>query len=88
MNMITAKTSVVGLIGWPVSHSVSPAMHNAAFAHLGLDWTYLPLPVDPARPDAVSQAVVGLRALGLRGATITQPNSATAMPDIPTVTTG
>ena len=80
MNMITAKTSVVGLIGWPVSHSVSPALHNAAFAHLGLDWTYLPLPVDPARPDAVNQAVLGLRALGLRGANVTVPHKQAVIP--------
>jgi Shikimate 5-dehydrogenase len=33
----------VGIIGWPVSHSVSPAIHNAAFAALDLDWTYVPL---------------------------------------------
>jgi shikimate dehydrogenase len=86
MNMITAKTSVVGLIGWPVSHSVSPAMHNAAFAHLGLDWAYLPLPVDPARPDAVAQAVLGLRALGLRGANVTVPHKQAVMPALDQLT--
>ena len=86
MNMITAKTSVVGLIGWPVSHSVSPALHNAAFAHLGLDWTYLPLPVDPARPDAVIQAVLGLRALGLRGANVTVPHKQAVMPALDRLT--
>jgi shikimate dehydrogenase len=84
--MITAKTSVVGLIGWPVSHSVSPAMHNAAFAHLGLDWAYLPLPVDPARPDAVVQAVQGLRALGLRGANVTVPHKQAVMPALDRLT--
>ena len=41
---ISAKTTLVGLIGWPVSHSVSPAMHNAAFVDLGLTWCYLPVP--------------------------------------------
>ena len=44
---ISARTTLVGLIGWPVSHSVSPAMHNAAFAEQGLNWCYVPLPVDP-----------------------------------------
>ncbi|MFN8457049.1 MAG: hypothetical protein U0401_20700 [Anaerolineae bacterium] len=39
---ITGKTSLVGLIGWPVEHSLSPTMHNAAFAQLGLDWAYMP----------------------------------------------
>jgi len=37
----------VGLIGWPVEHSVSPTMHNAAFAALGLNWHYVALPVLP-----------------------------------------
>lgn len=37
----------VGLLGWPVGHSVSPAMHNAAFAALGLDWQYTALAVPP-----------------------------------------
>ena len=40
---------MVGLIGWPVEHSISPAMHNAAFAALGLDWVYVPLPVPSDR---------------------------------------
>lgn len=66
-----ASTRLVGLIGWPVSHSVSPAMHNAAFAALGLNWAYLPLPVPPAR---VGDAVLGLRALGLCGANVTVPH--------------
>lgn len=77
--MITSKTSIVGLIGWPVSHSVSPAMQNAAFAHRGLNWAYLPLPVDSSRPDAVTQAVLGLRALGLRGANVTVPHKQAVM---------
>jgi len=69
-----ARTQLVGLIGWPVSHSRSPAMHNAAFAALGLDWAYLPLPValDPA--ERIGEAVRGLRALGLRGANVTVPH--------------
>ena len=54
---------MVGLIGWPVGHSVSPAMHNAAFAALGLDWCYVPLPV-PIEPAArIGEAVQGVRAL-------------------------
>ena len=76
---ISGKTTLVGLIGWPVSHSVSPAMHNAAFDHLGLDWRYVPLPVDPGRPDGVGEAVRGLRALGLRGANVTVPHKQAVM---------
>ena len=44
---IHGGTRTVGIIGWPVSHSLSPAIHNAAFAALDLDWTYVPLPVAP-----------------------------------------
>jgi shikimate dehydrogenase len=69
--MIGARTRLVGLLGWPVSHSASPAMHNAGFAALGLDWAYLPLGVEPARLGA---AVEGLRAFGFRGANVTVPH--------------
>jgi shikimate dehydrogenase len=77
---LTSSTKIVGLIGWPVSHSVSPLMHNAAFAALGLDWRYVPLPVDPQRPDAVRRAVQGLAALGMAGANVTVPHKQAVMP--------
>lgn len=77
---ITSSTKIVGLIGWPVNHSVSPLMHNAAFAALGLDWRYVPLPVDPGRPDAVRRAVLGLAALGMMGANVTVPHKQAVMP--------
>jgi shikimate dehydrogenase len=68
---LTGHTTLVGVIGWPVKHSLSPAMHNAAFAELGLDWVYVPLPV---YPDHVAEAVRGLRALGFAGANVTVPH--------------
>lgn len=68
---ITGKTSRVGLLGWPVEHSLSPAMHNAAFAHLGLDWVYLPLPVNPGD---VQAALKGLAALNFVGVNVTVPH--------------
>jgi shikimate dehydrogenase len=77
---ITGATQIVGLLGWPVSHSLSPAMHNAAFDYLGLDWRYVPLPVDAAAPAAIPQALGGLRALGLRGANVTVPHKQAVMP--------
>lgn len=77
---ISANATLVGLIGWPVSHSVSPAMHNAAFAALGLDWRYVPLPVDPTLPGAVGDAVRGLRAMGLRGVNVTVPHKQAVLP--------
>jgi shikimate dehydrogenase len=65
---ISAATQVYGLVGAPVSHSVSPAMHNAAFAACGLDAVYLPLPA----ADADDFVAFG-RALGVRGASVTIP---------------
>ncbi len=77
MPEISGTTKVVGLLGWPVAHSVSPQMHNAAFQALGLDWCYIPLPVPP---EALGDAVRGLRALGLRGANVTVPHKEAVIP--------
>jgi shikimate dehydrogenase len=68
---IRGSTRTVGVMGWPVEHSLSPVMHNAAFAASGLDWVYLPLPVPPGR---AREAVEGLRALGFAGANVTMPH--------------
>lgn len=64
-------TEKVGLIGWPVAHSVSPAMHNAAFAVLGLDWQYDLLPV---RPRGLARRVAALLEQGYRGFNVTVPH--------------
>ena len=61
----------MGIIGWPVEHSLSPRMHNAAFAALGLDWAYVALPTPP---DRLEEAVRGLAALGFAGASVTTPH--------------
>jgi len=74
---IDGHTQLVGLIGWPVAHSLSPAMHNAAFDALGLNWRYVPLPVPPGQVEA---AVRGLAALGFRGANVTTPHKQAVMP--------
>ncbi len=79
---ISGKTQLVGLIGYPVSHSVSPAMHNAAFAELGLEWCYVPLPVATEPAQRIGQALLGLRALGLRGANVTVPHKQAVMPHL------
>ena len=79
---ITGSTRLVGLIGWPVDHTLSPAVHNAAFAALGLDWAYVPLPVEPdaaadegvaAGEGRLGLAVRGLGAAGFAGANVTMP---------------
>jgi shikimate dehydrogenase len=74
--MIDGRTQLVGLIGWPVEHSLSPTMHNAAFDALGLNWRYVPLPVPPGQ---VKVAVRGLAALGFRGANVTVPHKQAVM---------
>ncbi len=68
---ISGATRLLGIIGWPVEHSLSPRMHNAAFAAVGLDWAYVPLPT-PA--DRLEEAVRGLAALGFAGANVTTPH--------------
>ncbi|MEX1020118.1 MAG: shikimate dehydrogenase [Litorilinea sp.] len=75
-----AKTEIVGLIGWPVSHSVSPAMQNAAFAAANLNWCFVPLPVPVEPASRVGEAILGLRALGLRGANVTVPHKQAIIP--------
>jgi shikimate dehydrogenase len=74
---ITGTTSLVGLIGWPVEHSLSPIMHNAAFAELELNWAYVPLPV---RPEDVRQALKGLAALNFVGVNVTVPHKQAVIP--------
>ncbi len=74
---------LVGLIGWPVGHSKSPAMHNAAFDAAGIDGRYVLLPV---HPDRVGAAVAGLRALGFRGANVTVPHKQAVIPFLDALT--
>lgn len=62
---------LAGVIGHPVRHSLSPAIHNAAFAACGLDWSYLAFDVAPGR---VGDAVRAVRALGLAGLSVTMPH--------------
>ncbi len=66
----------VCLIGWPVEHSLSPAMHNAAFEALGLGWRYELLPVPPGQLDATLE---GLRADNFRGGNVTVPHKSAVM---------
>ena len=74
--MLTGATRLVGLVGNPVTHSLSPRMQNAAFAARGLDWAYVPLPVGD---EAVEAAFAGLAALGFAGANVTIPHKTTAL---------
>jgi len=65
---INGTTRIYGILGRPVSHSLSPAMHNAAFRHLGINAVYVAFPVT----DLV-QAVAGLRGLAIGGVSVTIP---------------
>ncbi len=69
----SAATTVVGVIGDPVAHSLSPRLHNAAFTEMGLDWVSVGFPVAEG---AAAEALVGLRALGIRGLSVTMPHKA------------
>ena len=87
--VIRGTTQLLGVIGYPVKHSFSPLMHNAAIAHLQaqqadqdsfdsqLDYVYLPFPIEPAR---LEDAIAGFSAIGLRGFNITIPHKQTIIP--------
>jgi shikimate dehydrogenase len=78
-----AQTQLVGLIGWPVAHSLSPEMHNAAFAYAGINWRYVPLPVQAGQ---LHDALRGLIALGFRGANVTVPHKVDVIPLLDSIT--
>jgi shikimate dehydrogenase len=69
-------TTVYGIFGWPVAHSLSPAMHNAAFHALGLDSVYVPFAVPPER---LAQAVGAIVHLELKGVNLTLPHKHAAL---------
>ena len=71
LRRIGGATRVAAVIGWPVSHSLSPAIHNAAYEALELDWTYVAMPV---APESVAAAIAGVTALGLAGCNVTMPH--------------
>ena len=67
----SAASSVVGVIGDPVGHSLSPLLHNAAFDALGLDWVSAAFPVAAGQ---VAEALTGMRAFGIKGLSVTMPH--------------
>jgi shikimate dehydrogenase len=74
--MISGKTIVCGIIGDPIEHTMSPAMHNTAFQTLGLDYTYVPFRV---RSLELKKAIEGIRGLNLRGLNVTIPHKVAVM---------
>ena len=78
---INTDTQLCGVLGHPVKHSLSPAIHNAAFRHLGLNYVYLAFPVED-----VPHALHGIRALGnLRGFSVTIPHKVSVMAHLDTI---
>jgi shikimate dehydrogenase len=69
----SGATEVAGIIGDPVRHSISPAIHNAAYQALGIDWIYVAFPVPAGRG---AEAVDAMRTLGLAGMSVTMPHKA------------
>jgi shikimate dehydrogenase len=73
---ITGKTEVVGLFGYPVRHTASPAFQNAGFEAAGLDWVYVAFEV---HPNDLGRAIDGIVALGFRGINLTIPHKQAAI---------
>jgi len=71
----TAQSEVAGVVGWPVRHSLSPVLYNAAFQAMGLDWVYVAFEVPPEQGEGLRQAML---TLGIRGLSVTMPHKAAA----------
>ncbi len=74
--LITGTTQLLGVIGYPIKHSLSPVMHNAAIEQLGLDYAYVPLSINP---EHLSKAIAGLEVIGWQGFNVTIPHKQTIM---------
>lgn len=77
MRVITGTTKLLGVIGHPIKHSLSPVMHNAAIFSLDLDYVYLPFPVEPENLETV---IAGFAAIGVVGFNITIPHKQAILP--------
>ncbi len=76
---ISGRTRVCGIIGDPIEHTMSPAMHNAAFSGLGLDYVFVPFHV---KAGTLRAAIEGVRGLGIRGLGVTIPHKVAVMPHL------
>jgi shikimate dehydrogenase (EC 1.1.1.25) len=68
---ISGKTALYGVVGYPISHSLSPIFQNRVFEHMGLNAVYVPFEV---KPEDLKTALEGLKALGIKGVNITIPH--------------
>ena len=71
---------LAGIMGWPVTHSRSPAIHNHWIEQHGLNGRYVYLPVNPANPDDLKAALKGLSVMGFAGCNLTLPHKVMALP--------
>ena len=85
-NQITGTTRIVGLLGGDVRFSLSLRLHNRAFSSLGLNWVYLPLPVQSGHETHLVEAVHGMRAMGFVGANVTMPFKESVIPHLDEIT--
>jgi shikimate dehydrogenase len=83
MPQITGTTKLLGVIGNPIAHSLSPVMHNAAIAKLGLDYLYAAFPVTPAN---LATALDGFAAIGIVGCNVTIPHKQAVIPLLTEIT--
>ena len=83
MAIITGKTKLLGIIGDPIEHSLSPVMQNAAIAHLRLDYIYVPFPV---KPQNLATALGGFATIGVMGFNATIPHKQTIIPLLSDIT--
>ncbi len=83
MQTITGKTKLLGIIGDPVEHSLSPVMQNAAINHLGLDYIYVPFRV---RGENLENAIAGFKAINLVGFNVTIPHKQAIIPFLTEIT--
>ncbi len=84
MSIITGKTKLLGIIGDPVEHSLSPVMQNAAIEHLGVDYIYVPFPV---KPENLATALHGFATIGVMGFNATIPHKQAIIPLLSEITT-
>ncbi|KAM3096854.1 shikimate dehydrogenase [Phormidesmis sp. 146-12] len=77
MNRITGQTKLLGVMGYPIAHSLSPVMHNAALAEMGVDWVYVPFAI---APPMLATGLTGLAAIGVQGCSVTIPHKQTIIP--------
>lgn len=84
MSIITGKTKLLGIIGHPVEHSLSPVMQNAEIKRLGVDYIYIPFPV---KPENLETALDGFATIGVMGFNATIPHKQAIIPLLSEVTT-